>query len=403
MATINLYPHQVENAHALVDAVEQRGAALDCSETGTGKSFTALAVCKVLNRKPFVICPLSVGPAWDIKFKQAGIRGGRWINYEKARRSNFKMPDNHQWVLIFDECHRCKSPQSQQAKMLARLAPKYPSLLLSATPFSSPLETRALLHVLGIRDWQRWYSLLPQLGCFQNRNLHNAWMWKGRDEDIENLHKIINPYTVKTKWSEMDDFPDNVVHAEAVRVKDKDKFNAAYDELNATNKLTEQLKQRMIIERYRVPAMVDMAEDLLTQNISPVAFFNFTEPLMEYAEALGTTNLINGETPKEDRARIVREFQASETAIPIALNIKAGGEGIDLHDTRGVARVSLISPTWSAQDLKQALGRIHRSGAKSKAVQRICFAAGTVEDSVLKTVGRKLTNIDKLTDKDLTT
>jgi len=228
-------------------------------------------------------------------------------------------------------------------------------------------------------------------------------MWKGRDEDIENLHKIINPYTVKTKWSEMDDFPDNVVHAEAVRVKDKDKFNAAYDELNATNKLTEQLKQRMIIERYRVPAMVDMAEDLLTQNISPVAFFNFTEPLMEYAEALGTTNLINGETPKDARARIVREFQASETAIPIALNIKAGGEGIDLHDTRGVARVSLISPTWSAQDLKQALGRIHRSGAKSKAVQRICFAAGTVEDSVLKTVGRKLTNIDKLTDKDLTT
>ena len=203
MATINLYPHQVENAHALVDAVEQRGAALDCSETGTGKSFTALAVCKVLNRKPFVICPLSVGPAWDIKFKQAGIRGGRWINYEKARRSNFKMPDNHQWVLIFDECHRCKSPQSQQAKMLARLAPKYPSLLLSATPFSTPLETRALLHVLGIRDWQRWYSLLPQLGCFQNRNLHNAWMWKGRDEDIENLHKIINPYTVKTKWSEI--------------------------------------------------------------------------------------------------------------------------------------------------------------------------------------------------------
>ena len=397
---IDLYPHQIENARTLLQAIKGKGTALDCSETGTGKSFTALAVAKAMKRKPYVICPLSVGPAWDIKFKQAGVVG-EWINYEKARRSTFKMDRDHKWFLIFDECHRCKAPSSQQAKMMARLAPQFPSLLLSATPFSSPLETRAMLHVLGIQPWQRWYSLLPKLGCFQNEALHNAWMWKGRDEDIALLHDMVNPYTVKTKWTEMKDFPDNVVHAEAVRVKEKDAFNKAYEALSETNKLTEQLRQRMIIEQHRVPAMIDMANDLLAQGISPVAFFNFTEPLLDYAQGLDTTNVIHGETKTEDRRRIVSEFQASKVAMPIACNIRAGGEGIDLHDTVGVARVSLISPTWSAQDLKQALGRIHRAGAKSKAVQRICFAAGTAEDAVLKSVGKKLTNIDKLTDKDL--
>lgn len=398
---VELYPHQVDNAHALIGAIKAKGAALDCSETGTGKSFTALAVAKVLKRKPYVFCPLSVGPAWDQKFAEAGIRGGRWINYEKARRSNFKMPSDHPWLVIFDECHRCKAANSQQAKLLARIAPQYPSLLLSATPFSSPLETRALLHVMGIRPWQRWYSILPELGCWQNPHLHNAWMWKGKDADIAKLKAMLSPTMVKTRWQDVEGFPDNVVLADSVRIKDRDKFNELYEKLHATNKLTEQLKQRMLIEQHRVPGMVDMANDLLSQGIAPVAFFNFTEPLLEFAETLGTTNIIRGDTPKAERAKLVKEFQGWDKPCPMVCNIKAGGEGIDLHDTVGVPRVSLLSPTWSAQDLKQALGRIHRAGAKSRAVQRILFAAGTVEDEVLKTVRRKLTNIDKLTDQDL--
>ena len=402
MASIELYPHQVDNAHTLINSIKASGAGLDCSETGTGKSFTALAVASVLKRKPFVICPLSVGPAWEAKFKQAGIRGGRWINYEKARRANFKMPTDHQWLVIWDECHRCKAAGSQQAKLLAKVGPLYPSLLLSATPFASPMETRALLHVLGLVDWKKWYGFLPSVGCWQNRNLHNAWMWKQRPEDIDHLRILLNPFTVKAKWRDVEGFPDNVVFAETVRVKDRDKFDALYEELTHTNKLVEQLRLRMLIEQHRVPAMVDMAGDLLAQGVSPVAFFNFTEPLLEYAESIGTDKIIHGPTKGRDRARIVKEFQRSDTACPIALNIKAGGEGIDLHDTEGVPRVSLISPTWSAQDLRQALGRIHRVGARSRAVQRILFAAGTLEEQVLRVVRAKAGNIDKLTDQDLT-
>ena len=51
---------------------------------------------------------------------------------------------------------------------------------------------------------------------------------------------------------------------------------------------------------------------------------------------------------------------------------QAGGTGLSLHDVNGEhPRVSLISPSFSAIDLKQALGRIHRAGAKSPAVQKL--------------------------------
>jgi superfamily II DNA or RNA helicase len=63
----------------------------------------------------------------------------------------------------------------------------------------------------------------------------------------------------------------------------------------------------------------------------------------------------------------------------------------------------LICPTYSAIDLKQALGRIHRAGAKSKAVQRIIFAADSIEETVMRRVKAKLKNIETLNDGDMET
>ena len=54
--------------------------------------------------------------------------------------------------------------------------------------------------------------------------------------------------------------------------------------------------------------------------------------------------------------------------------IQAGGVGVSLHDLHGGhPRMSIISPTWSGQDLKQVLGRIHRAGSKTPAIQKIVF------------------------------
>jgi len=73
-----------------------------------------------------------------------------------------------------------------------------------------------------------------------------------------------------------------------------------------------------------------------------------------------------------------------------------------LHDSEGsFPRVSLISPTFSAIDLKQALGRVHRADSRSKSIQKIVFAAGTVEDKVCHAVRRKLNNIDLINDDEL--
>jgi hypothetical protein len=40
----------------------------------------------------------------------------------------------------------------------------------------------------------------------------------------------------------------------------------------------------------------------------------------------------------------------------------------------------------------QALGRIHRNGAKSDAVQKILVANGTVEEVVIESIQKKIAN-----------
>ena len=71
----------------------------------------------------------------------------------------------------------------------------------------------------------------------------------------------------------------------------------------------------------------------------------------------------------------------------------------DIHGNR--RRISLISPCWSATDLTQALGRIHRAGGKSKSLQRIIYCAGGIEERIAEKLQRKLKDLEQINNGDL--
>ena len=63
--------------------------------------------------------------------------------------------------------------------------------------------------------------------------------------------------------------------------------------------------------------------------------------------------------------------------------------------------MSIISPSYSAIQMRQATGRVWRDSAKSKSIQKIVFVAKTVEEKVCESVNQKLKNMDLLNDGDL--
>jgi superfamily II DNA or RNA helicase len=60
--------------------------------------------------------------------------------------------------------------------------------------------------------------------------------------------------------------------------------------------------------------------------------------------------------------------------------------------------VSIISPTWSAQDTVQTLGRIHRAEGKTPAIQKFVFCAGTIEEYICDKLREKLDDMSMIND-----
>jgi superfamily II DNA or RNA helicase len=66
--------------------------------------------------------------------------------------------------------------------------------------------------------------------------------------------------------------------------------------------------------------------------------------------------------------------------------------------------VALISPTYSALDLIQVLGRVHRAGGKTKSIQYIAYCSGVpVEERICKKLNEKMANLSSIMDGDLDT
>jgi SNF2 family DNA or RNA helicase len=211
-------------------------------------------------------------------------------------------------------------------------------------------------------------------------------------------------------------FPETLIVADGYDVKGSNYITDLYDDLKAgirdiENKvntddsaLTLQLRARQEAELIKVPIFESLTKDSIECGHSVVIFVNFRDTLEALTKRLsGVADLsfIYGAQDDFTRSLEVKKFQKDETRICLCMT-QAGGTGLSLHDENGeFPRVSLISPSFSAIDLKQALGRVHRATGKSPSIQKIVFANDTVEMGVCNAVRKKLNNIDLINDDEM--
>jgi hypothetical protein len=103
-----------------------------------------------------------------------------------------------------------------------------------------------------------------------------------------------------------------------------------------------------------------------------------------------------------ERRGNIDSFQRDDARVIVGI-IQACREGLNLHDLNGnYPRAALIMPSPSVFDLKQVLGRVHRSGGKSKSLQYIVYAAGVgIEESICEKLDTKLKRLDVLADGEI--
>ena len=426
-----LYSWQEEHANKLLKSLLSNGYAKDGSDTGTGKTYIALTLARKLGLVPFVLCPKAVGPSWrDAMMEFQWYEGDQHVyTYEKIRRGDTEFYDGNKWrlnpkkvLMIFDEDHRCKGQKSLNAKMLIHAKARGLNLLmLGATSCTNPIEMRALGYALDMHNDRDWYRWALKNGC--KRGLFGGLTFSNAKSVLKRLHDHIYKDGVRgsrIKIADLpaDSFPDGIVIPQGYEIPDgievdllyadlKDalaRIKAKKDEDEGDSPLVAQLRARQEVEMLKIPVFEELTRDAYASGNSVAIFVNFRESmdaLMKRLAGLCEIRVIHGGQTDYERSLQCRGFQ-NDTARVIISTIQAGGTGISLHDVNGdYPRVSLISPTFSAIDFRQCLGRIHRAGAKSPAVQKIIFAEDSVEMRVCKLVRAKLNNLDLINDDEL--
>jgi hypothetical protein len=272
------------------------------------------------------------------------------------------------------------------------------------------------LDMHSLVDYQQWAR---NNGCYLTQ--WNSLKFIGTREMLEDLHGEVYPDRgCRIRIADLGDrFPETQISADsydmganlakmqkAEREMEAElaKWEAGVATQKGMNPLVIMLRMRQKFELLKVPTFVEMAQDAIADGMRVLIFLSFTESILAAARLLNTNSLYYGGNVA-DRNKHLMNFQANkEGSEVLILNSAAGAESISCHDlSKGgkYPRYSLISPTWSATKMHQMLGRPHRAGGTSKSIQRIIYAAGTIEQQVCNNVREKLNNLSVLNDSDL--
>lgn len=423
-----LLNYQIPHCLSMIFAFENSNIIVDASDTGTGKTYCSLAICKQFGLKPIIVCPKSVIENWKNVCEFFEIEPENIINYEKVINTSFSSKNHesypfvlfnreektYEWILqpyhivILDEVHRCKNVTTLHSRLLLSLkGTTNKIIMLSATLADKIKLFQNFGYIMNFYENPRKFNYWLEKLCVQS---------KITDQSVALNKKLFPNYGGRMRIKDLGDmFPKNDVQANCYQMTNADKIAEQYKIIedayakiknraeNAECFLEIIIRARQAIELLKVPTFIELIKENIANGKSSVVFLNYNETLRTIADELEIDCVVHGEQSIEDRNQNIRNFQANKKT-NILLNIRCGAVGISLHDLLGShQRVSIISPTWSAQDFIQSLGRIHRAGAKTDAIQKIVFCEGTIEEFICGTLRYKLEHLSKLNDGDLDT
>jgi hypothetical protein len=417
---VQLYPYQQDAVSRHLKILDQLGASLDGTRCGGGKTVIASEIARRFALPVGVVCPKSVLKKWEQTLNTFKVSPLFVLNPEKLRngstpwviRGTFRNKPSLKWalphaaLLIFDEVHNYGGHDSLNSKLLLSASNQAKVLMLSATAAENPMRLKAIGTALRLFNPADHWNWMTRMGVEQNPLGGLEWnpFSPQNKERMDRLHDSLftsRGYKV----------PDEVITAQipqltvadeplTLSLTDVRKIESLYKEMSEPEDIAAvaNLRQRQAIELIKVPYLVERAQEIIADGGQVVTFLNFHDSIdaMFNACAPSEVIVIDGRHSQEFRVKSQEAFQAGRFAHAI-VQIQAGGQSIDLHDTRGDRpRTALICPQFSGTVEEQAIGRISRVGAKSPALALRVFAKGTKEEGAIHTAKHKRENLNIL-------
>lgn len=460
---VMLRKHQMECVLAVRAALKaERSGYLIADDVGLGKTMSTWASVMSMRDADtvLIVCPLAVVAHWRRTIRWMGDLGKRIvvINYDRlkklfeidaaaagkmaARRKKKRRVRTAKGVarygdpaefdvIVWDECHKLRNPDSARSKLAKRLAEEADfQLWLSATAGQNPIELQYLAPLIAeatgtrasrMTDWVEWCQS-QGMGVTKGAFGKIAWRGtskdekerEGSDEDLEIMRRLLFegtvPLGIRRSPTDIAGWPEvnRILMPIALDAEDRALYEQAWAEFRAhlglggggrdsRNALVARLRFRQKASLLRTGATVDLALDLLDQGLQVAVSAGFLETLEIVREALekaghGVSVISGAQSPGEkERQRL--DFQNGRTTA-VVYTVE---EGISLHEGEynAARRANIVHDLrWSGIQMKQIEGRTHRDGKFSQVYWMV--GENTVEEGVARVVAERIRSMSRM-------
>ena len=433
-ATIKPFAHQISGVKWLLAARNrgERGGIL-ADEMGLGKTGTTLLAAKAHKKidptcRVIVIAPKSLGRNWknEAKLWKATIDA---VHTNSA--ASFPEGQTGKFILIVDEAHAFQDLASQRTRKFLGLVngtrtdrreiPGTPKgqpkryeyievktgdecqavYLLTGTPLKNgrPINLLPLLKAINhklvltpaaVRNYKETYC-----GPETVRTPRGPVTTYNGATNLDELHRLTQPSILRRVTAECIDLPELTRVTREVELTDDETatyenklaaLKAEYIRRLAKGEIKSCGEKLVLLSQLRlagsiakVPAAIELAEEVREQNGQVVIFTEYLESAHAIAKHFGVT-AFTGDLSANARQKQVEDFQAGKQTVFVGIG-KAGGVGLTLHAHGKCRNVILVDRPWTPGDAEQEEKRAHRIG-QPNAVLATWLQHGTVDATI---------------------
>ena len=328
-------------------------------------------------------------------------------SYDSLRNDIDRHEKNHYRVCVLDEAQYIKNRGTKLKKSVDRLNART-RLALSGTPVENRLS-----ELYSIFEF-----IMPgYLGSYTSFRQRYELPIAEQDDPAarEMLGKLVHPFILrrmkrdvlselppKTEtncYIQMGEKQRRLYLAYANEVKKAMESAQPSDKLKLLSMLT-RLRQiccdpALVYENYeddscKLDECVRMTEELIENEHRVLIFSQFTSMLSRIENRLlekGISSFtLRGDTPLDERVRLVNRFNAGEGGV-FLISLKAGGTGINLI---GADTVIHYDPWWNITAQNQATDRCYRIGQERPVQVYKLIASDTIEENIVRLQYKKL-------------
>lgn len=274
-------------------------------------------------------------------------------------------------MLTVDEAHNVKNPEAQRSRNVEDVAMRSNYVtLMSGTALENRLsELRQLVLLAQPELWQSMQYLI-------------AWKTPAAPEV---RRRIAPAYLRRTREDVLSELPEMVMVDEYVSLSPEELSKAtaygadmqgqrlAATAGNGAGVSAKYARLQELLEVYRASG-------------DKVVIFSFFRKVLEDVAGICGCEQITGQVSSIERMRMIDRFRETPGFACLAIQVDAGGQGINLQFARVVV---LMEPQFKPSTESQAIARVHRMGQGRKVMAHRLVAKGTIDEDLVELVSTK--------------